>query len=90
MMKITELFPINQKALPDLLVYKLTVRGNTPQEAISGKIRYRLENQLGGHWIWDDELQCLVTDTLVKEADLETFLGDLQAGPDKAVLASQR
>jgi hypothetical protein len=86
-MKITELFPIKQEVLPDLLVYKLTVMGNTRQEAINGKIRYRLENQLGGHWIWDDELQGLVTDTLVKEADLETFLGDLQAGPDKAVLA---
>lgn len=69
------------------IVYKLTVMGNTRQEAINGKIRYRLENQLGGHWIWDGELQGLVTDTLVKEADLERFLGDLHAGPDKAVFA---
>ena len=84
-MKITELFPINQEALPDLLVYKLTVTEKARQEAISGKLRYRLENQMGGHWIWDDELQCLVTDTLVAETDLPPFLNDLRIGPDKAI-----
>lgn len=86
-MKMTELFPIKQEALPDLLVYKLTTMGNIHQEAIRGKIRYRLENQFGGHWIWDDELQGLVTDTVVKETDLETFLENLPASPDKAVFA---
>lgn len=72
-----EIFPINLDAIPPLTIYKLATTGSRQINEVGRKLKYRLEGRFKRHWHWDDEMECLLTDTPQSEADLMTALTDL-------------
>ena len=79
----TEIFPVNLDAVPPLAVYKLDTVGAHHINKVGRKLRYRLESRFKGHWYWDDEIKCLITDTPQDEANITTALTDLWNSQDE-------
>ncbi len=78
-----EIFPVNIDTLPSLTAYQLTLTGSSRAKEIGGKLRYRLQNKFGGHWYWDNEQKCLLTDKFVSDDQIGQTLQSLWSETDK-------
>ncbi|HMR68132.1 MAG TPA: hypothetical protein PKE64_29315, partial [Anaerolineae bacterium] len=78
-----EIFPVNVDVLPELTAYQLALTGSLSANEVGGKLRYRLQNKFGGHWYWDSEHKCLLTDKLVSDKQIDQTLQALWSETDK-------
>lgn len=78
-----EIFPVNLDSFPDLIIYKLGTIGSRSLNEVGRKLRYRLQNQYKGHWYWDEEIGCLITDTPLIENNIQKILEELWNEEDK-------
>lgn len=78
-----EIFPVNTKNLPKLTAYKLTLVGSLRANEVGRKLRYRLQKDVAGHWYWDTDNKCLLTDTPLTDQEIQQILKKLWQGGDK-------
>nr|BBH86659.1 hypothetical protein KTC_14100 [Thermosporothrix sp. COM3] len=76
---ISELFPVQPQAIPELLAYELQT-ADEELAAIGGKLPYRLKKAFSGRWAWSTPY--IVTDTPVE--DIQAFVETLRNDPSEA------
>lgn len=77
-----DVFPIESKAIPPLFAYSLKT-GNGEPTTVGGKLAYRLSNQVGGMWVWTNDL--LLSDTILSDEKISTFLRTIWANGDEVL-----
>lgn len=77
-MLITDIFPINNKALPELFAYEINASGN--RTSIAGKLAYRLKKRFKGHW--SSSGSRIISDMKLDESQIKEFLSDLWKSKD--------
>ncbi|GAB4427900.1 MAG: hypothetical protein Kow0031_08000 [Anaerolineae bacterium] len=77
MVLFAEIFPVNVSKLPQLSAYRLTLTGSLSANEIGGKLSYRFLNKFGGHWYWDSEHECLLTDVPISDEQIRRALEEL-------------
>lgn len=78
----TEIFPIQQEALPNLTLYQLKVGGSIALDEIGGKVCYRLQTKFGGHWKWDKEKKYVITDSPQDKSAIRQTLQEIWEASD--------
>jgi len=71
---LVEVFPVQPTAIPPLIAYQLQVRGGD-LATIGGKLAYRLQKALKGHWFWTDRR--IVTDAPQPDAVITPMIAAL-------------
>lgn len=92
MFTFTEVFPINSPAIPRLYLYTFFM-GESDREKnihnigkIGGKLAYRLNKFLGGHWI--NISNSLISDMSVKDSDIQSFIDGVNENDVSSPFAS--